>query len=184
MPSILLRHHNERSDRPPIETRGSVWAESTGIVGRSVARYLGLPRDGRASARLCVTPRVSNERSSSTRWTRTFGGRSWSTTLTIEDDSSITERLGWLTIRFVADVGHEADADHLRLRLVAIGVNRWALARWLLPAATVDIVTLGQDTITTVDVRFPLGLGRLRYTASMGQNPVNADPTIGEGRDR
>lgn len=141
---------------------GVVCSTATGRAGVRLARLLGLQSKGSQRAELQIAAVDPSDPYTPTVWTRTFGERSWSTTVAVSEAGEVTERLGPLTMSFGVDLG--GDTMVLRSTAMSIGSLRWSGP---MPATvSVSVAARGDATISTVEVDMGK-LGHLRYVATM-----------------
>ena len=97
---------------------GTFRTTTSGIVGRALARRVGLSSDVETAARLEVVPEEDGDR-----WIRTFGSRRWSTVVS-RTASGITERIGPIDLRFDMELrpaGAVATLSEMRIGPVSLG---------------------------------------------------------------
>lgn len=141
---------------------GVVCSTAAGPAGLRLARLLGLQSKGCQRAELQIEAVDPSDPCTPTVWTRTFGQRSWKTTVAVSEAGEVVERVGPLTMSFGVDLA--GDAMVLRSNAMSVGPLRWS---GRLPATvSVSVSARGHATISTIEVDMGK-LGHLRYVATM-----------------
>lgn len=141
---------------------GVVCSTASGPAGLRLARLLGLQGEGCQRAELRIEAVDPSNPCTPTVWTRTFGQRSWSTTVAVSEACEVVERIGPLTVSFGVDLGGETLV--LRSNAMSLGPLRWS---GRLPATvSVSVSACGDATISIIEVAMGK-LGHLRYVATM-----------------
>lgn len=141
---------------------GVVCSTASGPMGLRLARLLGLQGKGCQRAELRIEAVDPADPLTPTVWTRTFGRRSWATTVAVSGAGEVVERIGPLTMSFGVDLG--GNTMVLRSTAMSIGPIRWSGP---LPATvSVSVGASGDTTISTVEIDMGK-LGHLRYVATM-----------------
>lgn len=147
----VLPVHRLASSLLPVETIcGTASAEAHGVLGRMLARTLGLEPGGTVPASLVIRPVGGRER-----WTRRFGGSVWSTTVRRGEPSGLVERVGPFDVHFEVSVGEPSGerGQHtgtIVLRSTRIGVG--PLPSPLHRLVRVEARLASAETIVTIDV--------------------------------
>ncbi|MGB3734517.1 MAG: hypothetical protein WA964_06155 [Ilumatobacter sp.] len=139
---------------PVFAGRFALVTSAHGWAGRLLARRLGLPttRSGHASGSLEIEAGECEEQ-----WIRTFGTRTWRSTLTSGTNATLVEFAGPVRLHFALRLD-ERRQTRMTLSNVSIGAVPTPIARWL----RIDGL-IGTDATTTVTVQVPGG--RCVYTA-------------------
>lgn len=147
---------------------GVVCATATGPAGAWLARRLGLPANGCDRAELRIEALRASDPYTPTRWTRTFGRRSWATIVSVTDGGDLVERFGPLSIHFAVEIS--ATTLVLRSTAMALGPVRWTGPA---PVVSATVTSAGDATVSTVEVEMRR-LGRLHYVATMHEGSTDA----------
>ncbi len=129
-----------------------VSAEATGVLGRLLARRLGLRPGSTVAGELTIVPTEAGER-----WTRRFGTRRWSSICSSGGAGTLIEQLGPIGLVFGTA---PALAGGAVMRLVSLRAGRIEVA---VPTAVRVTGDVAADATTDVTIVVPLG--RCRYRA-------------------
>lgn len=145
---------------PVLSAELALATEANGWFGRLLARRLGLPSAdvGKAvgSLQIDIEP-ATVFASQCERWTRTFGDRTWASTLAPGPHDTVVEHTGLLTLEFAVHLDDRWNT-HMTLRRICLASAPTPIARWL------DIAAVIEPDGTTVVTVSALG-GHCSYRA-------------------